>query len=75
MRCRAANEKIASLQADHLQSSTIIAELKSTLESERSKQEDIFEYLRGEIHNKNMTSTRLTPHSSPKPDPLVSSLL
>jgi len=50
---RAANERIAQLEVERIQASASNAELKKKLDSEMANQEDIFEYLRGEIHNKN----------------------
>ena len=50
---RAANEKIAALEAGRVLAATSNEELTSTLVSEKANQEEIFEYLRGEIHKKN----------------------
>jgi len=51
--CSAANEKLVQLESGRAQALATTTELKKKLESEIANQEDIFEYLRGEIHNKN----------------------
>ena len=53
MHFKAANEKIVLLEMERVQKQADNQELKATLEKEKANQEDIFEYLRGEIHNKN----------------------
>jgi len=50
---RAANDKLAALEMERVQAVATTTELKKKLESEIANQADIFEYLRGEIHNKN----------------------
>jgi len=56
---RAANEKIARLEHEKVQATAANTQLADKVQTERANHFDICDYLRGEIHNKNLVVNEL----------------